>query len=98
MNKTEKSATGPISPRIGLKKQFNVVPVKPKNQEDKPWKANNSSFRNAMAILKVDSIQRNDLSKLAKLNRFQLSENGRPAPDHVKVSFSYHNNQMICNL
>lgn len=89
MNKMKKSATGPISPEIVQKKQFNLVPVKPKSQEDKPWKTNNSSLRNAVSISKVDSnLQRNDIPRLVKVNRLQSLENGRPAPDNVKVSFS----------
>lgn len=87
MNKIKKSATGTISSQIAQKKHFNIVPAKSKNQEDKPWKSNNGSFRNAVSIPKVDStLQRNDLSRLVKVNKFQSSENGRPAPDNLKVS------------
>lgn len=86
MNKMKKSTTGPISPRIVQKKQFNVV--KPKSQDEKPWKANNSSFRNSVSNAKGESkLMRADLSKLVRVNKFQASsENGRPAPDSTKVS------------
>lgn len=98
MNKMKKSATGPISPQNGQKKHFNVVPVKPKSLEEKQLKTNNSSLRNAVSIAKVDSnLQRNDIPRLVKLNRFQSSENGRPAPDNLKVSFS-HQSKDLSNL
>lgn len=90
MNKMKKSATGPILPQIGQKKHFNTVPVKPKSQEEKPWKVNNSPYRIPVSISKVNSnLQQNDLSRLVKVNRVQSSENGRLVPDNIKVSFSY---------
>lgn len=90
----KKSATGTISPQISQKKHFNIVPVKSKNQEDKPWKANNNNnntSRIAVSVSKVDSnLQRNNnnnVSKVEKVIRFQSPENGRPALDNIKVSF-----------